>query len=384
MRVTFLLPEENLSGGVRVVGIYAERLRRRGHEVTVVSGRAQAPSLKEQVRRVLRGQWGRADSRSTPAPSHLDGALFRHDVIDRSRPIVDADVPDADVVVASWWETAEWVAGLSSRKGAKAYFVQHHEVFDYLPVERVRATYRLPFHKITISHWLVALMRDTYGDADVTHVPNSVDTEVFFAPPRAKQPHPTVGLMYYPDLVGIKGCDVSLRAFALAKEKLPDLRLVAFGVAPPSKELPLPEGSTFVLRPAQESIRDLYAACDVWLCGSRGEGFHLPPLEAMACRCPVVSTRVGGPMDIIEDGRQGFLFDVEDSDGLARGLVEVLSRPEESWRAMSDAAFATATAYSWEEATDKFEAGLRRAIDRDRDRALKANIKADLKAASTA
>ena len=43
------------------------------------------------------------------------------------------------VVIATWWETAEWVAGLSPRKGAKAYFLQHHEVHPGQPVDRVRA-----------------------------------------------------------------------------------------------------------------------------------------------------------------------------------------------------------------------------------------------------
>jgi glycosyltransferase involved in cell wall biosynthesis len=98
------------------------------------------------------------------------------------------------------------------------------------------------------------------------------------------------------------------------------------------------------------------------LCASRTEGFGLPTLEAMACRCPAVSTRVGGAPDLIEDGRQGFLADVEDSDGLAQRLVQVLRLPESGWRAMSNAAFATATAYTWDDATTLFEAGLREAI----------------------
>ena len=37
MRVTFVLPYAGMTGGNRVLAIYAERLHRRGHEVTVVS-----------------------------------------------------------------------------------------------------------------------------------------------------------------------------------------------------------------------------------------------------------------------------------------------------------------------------------------------------------
>ena len=92
------------------------------------------------------------------------------------------------------------------------------------------------------------------------------------------------------------------------------------------------------------------------------EGFHLPPLEAMACRCPVVSTRVGGPVDIIEDGVNGYLVDVEDVESLADRLIRVLSLPESEWRSMSEAAYRAATRYTWDDATDLFEAALQKAV----------------------
>ena len=37
MKITFILPHAGLSGGIRVVAIYADRLKKRGHNVTVVS-----------------------------------------------------------------------------------------------------------------------------------------------------------------------------------------------------------------------------------------------------------------------------------------------------------------------------------------------------------
>ena len=117
---------------------------------------------------------------------------------------------------------------------------------------------------------------------------------------------------------------------------------MSFGAHPVSAEFPLPAWMEFHYRPPQDAIRRLYDQCDAWLCGSRREGFHLPPLEAMACRCPVVSTRVGGPMDLVEEGVNGFIVDLEDSAGLAERLLRVLSLDEADWRRMSDAALATA------------------------------------------
>lgn len=358
MKITFVLPFAGTAGGIRVVAIYADRLKKRGHEVFVVSLPAEPISLLEQAKSLIKGQGWLSNKES----SHFDNLDVPHKVIDRSRPITEADVPDADVVVATWWETAEWVAKMSDAKGAKAYFIQHHEIFGGQPKERVEATWSLPMHKITISQWLIDLARTRYGDSNVSFVPNSVDTQQFYASPRDKQPVPTVGLLYAS--IGWKGCDVSLKAFSLAAQKIPSLHLVAFGAFTPTADLPLPPGTNYFKHPAQTTIKDIYASCDVWLCGSWSEGFHLPPLEAMACRCPVVSTQVGGSLDVIKEGVNGYLVPVGDVTALADRLVHVLSLPADEWRAVSDAAYATATRYTWDDATELFEAALHTAIER--------------------
>jgi len=95
-----------------------------------------------------------------------------------------------------------------------------------------------------------------------------------------------------------------------------------------------------------------------------GEGFHLPPSEAMACRCPVVSTEVGGPIDLIESGVNGYLAPIGNVQKLAEGLEKVLSLSELQWQEMSDAAYQTVVQYSWDDAADLFEAALYKAIDR--------------------
>jgi glycosyltransferase involved in cell wall biosynthesis len=161
-----------------------------------------------------------------------------------------------------------------------------------------------------------------------------------------------------------KGCDVSLEAIRLASMHVPGLRLVTFGSARLEPCLPLPAGARYTYCPPQDKIREEYARCDVWLCGSRSEGFHLTPLEAMACRCPVVSTHVGGPMDTVREGINGHLVEIDDAPALADRLQRVLTLPDDQWLAMSDAAYSTATSYTWDDATVLFEAALQRAIEK--------------------
>jgi glycosyltransferase involved in cell wall biosynthesis len=71
-------------------------------------------------------------------------------------------------------------------------------------------------------------------------------------------------------------------------------------------------------------------------------------------------------MDIIEEGVNGHLVDVKDVDALADRVLRVLSLPEEEWRKMSDAAYRTATRFTWDDATDLFEKALELAIERNR------------------
>src|SRR6202043_3471359 len=57
----------------------------------------------------------------------------------------------------------------------------------------------------------------------------------------------------------------------------------------------------------REDVPDLMRALDVLLLPSWEEPFGRALIEAMALGVPVVSTSVGGPPEIVEDGREGFL-----------------------------------------------------------------------------
>ncbi|MEG4858618.1 glycosyltransferase family 4 protein [Microcoleus sp. K1-B6] len=363
MKITFVLPTLSLTGGIRVISIFAELLRKRGHSVFVISLPRPQPSMRQQVKSLLRG--GGWISPPENEPSFFDNLGVEHKITDRYRPVEDKDVPDADVVVATWWETAEWVAKLSPSKGAKAYFIQHHEIFDYLPQGRVEATWMLPMHKITISKWLVDLARTKYGDREVSLAPPTVDTKQFYACPRNKQSVPTVGLMY--STIYWKGTDIALKAFSLAAEKIPNLRLVAFGTEAPSSELPLPANAEYVIQPDQDKIKDYYSKCDAWLLTSRSEGFGLPIIEAMACRTPVISTPAGAAPEILSGGT-GILVRPEDPQEMAKAIERICQLPNSKWQAMSEAAYAKVNNYTWEDATDHFEAALKVAVDKSKNR----------------
>ena len=364
MRIVFLLPVADMSGGNRVVSIYAKALGELGHQVTVISPPRQPLSLRKKLRSLLKeGVWANEVS---PCTSHLDNLGVDHRVLNTFRPIESKDVPDADVIIATWWETAEWLARMQPEKGAKAYFIQHHEVFHYLPVERAKATYKAPLHKIVIANWLRTVMAEDYGDTNVDLVPNSVDTIQFHALPRAKQRHPTVGFLF--NVEEFKGVDIALKAIEMLRKRFLTLRVIAFGMSNPVDFPGWDATIEYERAPAQDRLREIYAQCDVWITASRSEGFNLPAMEAMACRTPVVATRTGWPEEAIVDYENGFLVDVDDVMGLAERTARILNLENIAWQAMSLSAYQTATAGSWELSTRMFEECLSKCIRRSVNR----------------
>jgi glycosyltransferase involved in cell wall biosynthesis len=198
---------------------------------------------------------------------------------------------------------------------------------------------------------------------DLSYVPNSVDCEQFRSPPRGKQQIPTVGIMYSRSL--FKGSDICLKAVALAKAHVANLKLIGFGLHDNSADLPLPPGAEFKARVPDAELKEIYGRCDAWLFGPRKEGFGLPVLEAMACRTPVIATPAGAAPELVSRGG-GMLVNHDDPADMARAIVEIAAMTQDDWKKMSDAAYATVTGYSWDDATGLFEAALRKAIERDR------------------
>lgn len=77
----------------------------------------------------------------------------------------------------------------------------------------------------------------------------------------------------------------------------------------------------------QERVFEILRVSDVFLHTSAYEGMPNAVMEAMLAGLPVVSTRVGGVPDLIEDGVHGYLHEVGDIGGMSRSLEKLLGDP---------------------------------------------------------
>lgn len=170
---------------------------------------------------------------------------------------------------------------------------------------------------------------------DLRYAPPGVDA-VTFSP----KPPSTASSSVYILCVGRmadprKNIALLLRAFSMLLQSMPcQANLVLAGLDPPPKEfwimvssLHLAERVSFIHKPSQVELVELYRDATAFCLSSDEEGLGMVILEAMACGLPVVSTRSGGPDGIITNGKDGFLVDRGDAHALATRLELLLMDP---------------------------------------------------------
>ena len=349
MRITFVVASVDFGGGIRVIAQYAEGLRRRGHEVLIVSPARRPKSRMDRFRNKYFRQ------RNPRIASHLDKTHVDVNFLERYRPVLASDVPIADVIIATWWETAEWIADFPADRGVKVHFVQGYEIWNGSK-ERVDTCLRLPTEKITVSKWLRDVLVEHLECDEPKVILNGIDRDIFSVPKRQFPNLPTVGFVYSPN--PIKGNDIAFAAIAKAKESLPNLRCIAFGHSQPTSAMPLPDYIEYFQSPSQNDIREIYGSCSTWLFPSREEGFGLPILEALSCGTPVVATPAGAAPDILADGG-GILLDGHKPDDMADAILYLSRLPQEEWESLSDESILTSSKFTIEKSLRSFETFLK-------------------------
>ena len=313
MRITVVIPFVNLTGGIRLLLDYANCLHDEGHVVTVVyplwpyryhlKRKDQLLEFRKQVRTVPRIDWFNLRCRLLRVPF-----------------IVNAFLPRGDLVLATSWPTAHSVAGLDSSRGKKVYVVFHHESGTG-PEERICRTYGLPFHRISFSRSVRDGIQERFGCEIHDLVPASVDTARFF--PDGERTNNSVLMLYHND--PRKGANDGIEALTLLRGRLPHVGVRMCGTVRPSG---LPSWIRFDFHPSDADLRRLYSTSTVFLYPSRYEGFGLPPLESMACACPVVTADVGAVSEFAADRRNALVVQPCDVRGMANGLEELLVNPQ--------------------------------------------------------
>jgi glycosyltransferase involved in cell wall biosynthesis len=232
-----------------------------------------------------------------------------------------ASVEDADVTVATSWETAEWVAEYPRSKGAGFYLVQDLESWSG-DRDRISATFRSGLRVIVISRWLQEVV-SSHGQ-EAYYIPNGLDWNTFGMDVNPEdRMRPTVAFLVHND--ERKGSRDALKAIEMARHSRPDLSAASFGVAPRPRWLP--HWVSYLRRPGPAALRSLYNSAAVFVSMSRQEGWGLTPCEAMMCGCAAVVTDVGGHREFAHDGETARVVSVGNVAAAADKIRELLENP---------------------------------------------------------
>jgi L-malate glycosyltransferase len=139
-----------------------------------------------------------------------------------------------------------------------------------------------------------------------------------------------------------KGLPTLLEAFAAVRNLAPNLRLAIIGSGPMLAQLQslardLGVLDACVFQPETGQVEDWLRNIDIFVLPSLSEALSNSLMEAMACGCCPVASRVGGNPELIDDGVRGLLFPPGDAAGLAAALRELILGPDLR-RRMADAA----------------------------------------------
>ncbi|TVR11765.1 MAG: glycosyltransferase family 1 protein [Phormidium sp. GEM2.Bin31] len=163
-----------------------------------------------------------------------------------------------------------------------------------------------------------------------------VDTEMF-QPSLASQKmrsrlsdgHPDAPLLLY---VGRLSAEKEIEQIRPVLESIPNARLALVGGGPHREALEAHFAGTatqFVGYLQGLELASAYASADAFIFPSRTETLGLVLLEAMAAGCPVVAAGTGGILDIVTDGKNGYLFDPADDQGAVVATQRLLANQDE-------------------------------------------------------
>jgi glycosyltransferase involved in cell wall biosynthesis len=326
MKITFVLPSDDISGGVRVTVKLAEELLKKGYNVRIAC-RRHTVSIKNAIKHLL---------------------IFHNSWVDKYQgskeyfnDLNDLNFHDGEIVIAVGSFTINYVASLQ----ANVFKIRYCHGFNEHLQDLMQQVWSIKIPTIAVSEMLIPKLNEYGFKGYIPVVPNAICHDEYFL---ENTPKTGIGALYSSNPK--KDPVTFINLFKRVKENYPDISLNVFGAEKKPKSL---KNVKYFRYPSIKTARKLYNESLIWLVTSKSEGFCLPILEAMACGCVVISTDHDTAPGLINNGNNGVLVPVGDAEAFLKNIALVL-KDDALRNKLRNNALTTAQNYLWAKSADLF------------------------------
>jgi glycosyltransferase involved in cell wall biosynthesis len=352
MTINFLLPYRTKSpgGGLKVMYEYANHLADRGHDIRVLH-------LRKRFQRYSAWTYPLARWLKNIENSFFPFWFQFHKTckVRYVRSVTDKDMPDADVIIYTWWELGFDVEKLAPCKGIKVNLIQDYEIWTG-NTEAVHRSYDL---KGVLNIVIASGLRDivsSFTQKPVFILPNAIDTHTFQLMNPIENRNPASLCMMY-HIQERKGTKYGLEALHIVKKRIPGLTVNIFSVFDAPDDLP----DWMIFHKKPHNLCQIYNQSAIYITSSLQEGWALPPAEAMHCGCALICTKISGHQDYASK-ETALQVQPQQPQQMAEAIMELISHPDRRIR-LAQAGHQFIQQFSWEKSTTLLESFLKEHID---------------------
>ncbi|WP_171038078.1 glycosyltransferase family 4 protein [Aquibacillus sediminis] len=326
LHVVYVMSNVAVSGGVKIILEHANRLTQAGVRVTIVS-------------HFEKPKWYPIEANYSQVPFDLELAK---------------GVPNCDVIVATYWDHIQ--ACIETGIAPVVYFEQgDFHLFEYESMNNslkkyIQTQFQLPSFIFTVSSSTAEYIQKYYN-RKAKVIPNAIDPKIFS---NKQDKYPATDpylLMIGAESATFKGIQDITKAYDILTKTNKQLDLFWITPEAPSEKMKSKVSKVFV-QPNQELIAKLYRGATIYVSGSHYESFSLPPLEAMACGCPVVTSGNRGVREYAFDQENALITRIADPLDTATKIEQVLGNPQLKAK-LIDHGYVTANKFNWETITEE-------------------------------
>jgi glycosyltransferase involved in cell wall biosynthesis len=303
LKISYIMPDFDefaYSSGLYVIFQHCNGLIGRGHEVRAFNNSGK------------KSRYLRLDCQVEPHKN------------DPSR--VEGNAPE--IIVGTYWHTYFFINRMKDivKNNTKLCFlIQSNDRAIYSDEDRqfiseiMAAKYKnsIPIHKIVISQYLKEMVKSDFGQ-DAFYVRNGFEPkEVEPLLPESEKIR--IAARYDPST--FRGWGLVNEVLGRVSRKRDDIEIHLFEM---KDKKPTKYKSIFHKGLSGEKLLRLFRSCDIYISGSRYEGFSYPIIEAMSQGSSVCCTDAGGNREYCIDGETVLMVPRDDIEGLYQNLLRLL------------------------------------------------------------